>query len=143
MARPTALAWNDLPTSAKRKLLTLLTKESEAHPQGHYGDAVREALKRLPLEPPNRLPARSSEKGDRLSSMVKLDRTRQEAFTLVLKAIKKTGSISGAARTLTIHRRTIHMWMKRYDVLDTKVHQVLRKLHGTSTKPPSTKFDLD
>lgn len=143
MARPKPLSWNDIPTHAKRKLLALLDQEDKAHPQGHYGNAVREAKKRLPLTPPSRIPARSSPKGNRISAMIKLDRTRNEAFRMVIQALKREGSISGAAGELGVHRRTIHMWMRRYPVLDAKVHQTLRKVHGKKAKPPSTKFEVD
>lgn len=127
MAKPRELPWNDLPAYAKRKVLKLLEAESEKHPQGHYGAAVRAAIVRLPEIPRGKLPPRRTSKGKELSAMLRVDATREDGFKRIVKAVRKAGSILQGAKRLGIHKWTLFMYLKQYPSLGRRVRQANEK----------------
>lgn len=121
MAKPRELPWHDLPPYAKRKVLALLAGESEKHPQGHYGAAVRAAIARLPETPRGKLPPRRTSKGKELSAMLRVDATRERGFKMIVGAVREKGSILQGARHLGIHKWTLFMYLKQYPSLGKRV----------------------
>lgn len=124
MTKPVELSWNDLPTTARRAVRKLLAEESEQHPQGHYGAAVRAALLRLPETPLAKLPPRRTPKGKELSAMLRVESTREQAFTRIVNAVALKRSILGGAAHLGVHKWTLFQWMKHYPVLARRVREV-------------------
>lgn len=121
MARPRELPWSDLPATAKRKLLELLAAESEKHPQGHYGAAVRAAMARLPEQPRGKLPPRRTDKGKELSAMLRVKATRETGFTRIVNAVREAGSILNGATALGIHKWTLFQYLKQWPRLGQRV----------------------
>ena len=121
MAKPRELPWHDLPTYAKRKVLQLLSAESEKHPQGHYGAAVRAAMVRLPESPQGKLPPRRTEKGKLLADMIRIPQTREQAFQKIVDAVVKKRCILKGAAHLGVHKWTLFQYMKLYPKLGARV----------------------
>lgn len=124
MTKPAELSWNDLPATARRQVRQFLSDESDKHPQGHYGAAVRAALARLPEVPRGKLPPRRTDKGKELSAMLRVESTREEAFTRIVNAVAAKRSILNGAAHLGIHKWTLFMYLKQYPALAKRVRAV-------------------
>ncbi len=142
MAKSTDLPWSSLPTSARRKVRALLAEQSEQHPQGHYGAAVRAAMARLPEVPQSKLPPRSTPAGKELSAMLTVKATREQAFLRIENAVKLKGSVLQGAAHLGVHKRTLFAYMTTWPELAKRVRAANKATahrgRGRTVKPPAS-----
>jgi hypothetical protein len=137
--KPAELSWNDLPANARRKVRALLSAESEKHPQGHYGGAVRAALARLPEMPRGKLPPRRTPAGRELSAMLRVPATREQAFTRIVNAVRLKRSILKGAAHLGVHKWTLFQYMKQHPALAKRVRDANEKSRADRRKATTTR----